>query len=120
VWAGHCGFAVEEVARRHGDFALVGVAAGVEVGDDGTVARAGIGLFGVGSTPVRAASAEAALVGTTASSLHEAAVTEIARTAAAELEPPDDVHASGRYRSRVSAWLLATAITKALQEATRG
>ena len=120
VWGGRSGFAVEEVARRHGDFALVGAAVGIELGADGTVARAGIGLFGVGSTPVRAASAEAALVGAGAESLQDAAVTEIATAAAAELDPPDDVHASGRYRSQVSATLISRAITKALQEASRG
>src|SRR5207237_390135 len=66
VWSGRCGFAVEEVARRHGDFALAGAVAGVQLADDGTVARAAIGLFGMGSTPVRARSAERAVVGSDA------------------------------------------------------
>ena len=48
VWGSGCGFAIEEVARRHGDFALAGRR--VRVGPD----RAGLALFGVASTPVRA------------------------------------------------------------------
>ena len=39
VWSGRTGFAVEEVARRSGDFALAGVVAAVEVDDAGSVAR---------------------------------------------------------------------------------
>jgi carbon-monoxide dehydrogenase medium subunit len=119
VWSGKTGFAVEEVARRYGDFALAGTAAAIELGGDGKVARAGIGLFGVGSTPLRAASAEAALTGQAAGDLDEGAVKEIAQAAADELDPPDDVHASGRYRKRVAAHLIATAVRSALEEASR-
>src|SRR5260221_10785553 len=63
VWTGRCGYAIEEMARRLGDFALAGAAVAVRLndGDDG-VAAAGIGLFGVGPTPVKARQAEAALV----------------------------------------------------------
>ncbi|WP_131759834.1 FAD binding domain-containing protein [Actinomadura fibrosa] len=49
------GFAVEEFARRRGDFAIAGAAVAVELDPGGRVARCGIGLFGLGSTPLRAA-----------------------------------------------------------------
>ena len=62
LWEGQCGFAVEELARRAGDFALVGVVCGVQVGEGG-ISRAAIALFGVGPPPVRAPEAEQALVG---------------------------------------------------------
>src|SRR4051794_39389758 len=65
LWPSGSGFAVEEVARRHGDFAIAGAVAGVQV-DDGRVARSAVALFGMGSTPLRASSAEAALVGSPA------------------------------------------------------
>ena len=69
VWPDHSGFAIEEVARRHGDFALAGVAVAVSAG------RAGIALFGVGSTPVRArAAADALLAGAEPADVAEAAV----------------------------------------------
>ena len=48
VWPARSGFAIEEVARRHGDFALAGVACAI------SEQHAGLALFGVGSTPVRA------------------------------------------------------------------
>ena len=44
VWSGNTGFAVEEVARRSGDFALTGVVAAVEVDASGAVSRAGLSL----------------------------------------------------------------------------
>ncbi len=53
VWGDGSGFSVEEVARRHGDFAIAGCACGVQVGD-GRISRAAIALFGVAGTPVRA------------------------------------------------------------------
>jgi carbon-monoxide dehydrogenase medium subunit len=109
VWKEPCGFAVEEVARRSGDFALVGVVCAVALGDGG-VDRAGIALFGVGSIPVRAAAAESAL-------LAGAPLDEVAAAAAAELEPPDDLHASGAYRRTVAAELVRRGLTRAMEEA---
>ncbi len=60
MWSGRCGFAVEEFARRHGDFAIAGAAVAVELGEatDDVVSRCAIGLIGMASTPVRAPSAE--------------------------------------------------------------
>ncbi len=117
VWEGRCGFAFEEVARRSGDFALAGVAAAVEVDGDGTVRRAAIGLLGMGSTPHRATAAEAALVGSTPT---DTDLDEIARLAVADLEPPDDVHATASYRKRVGAHLVGRSVRRALEEAADG
>src|SRR3954463_5982800 len=58
VWSGSTGFAVEEGARRSGDFALTGGGAAVEVDDAGSVTRAGLSFLGMGPTPVRAGQAE--------------------------------------------------------------
>ena len=63
VWTGRCGFAIEEVARRHGDFAIAGAAVAVELDADDRDPPCAIGLFGLGSTPVRATAAEAAVLG---------------------------------------------------------
>ena len=63
VWGGRSGFAVEEFARRHGDFAIAGATVAVELDDDDRVARCGIGLLGLGSTPLRGSAAEDAVVG---------------------------------------------------------
>lgn len=114
VWSGTCGFAIEEVARRHGDFALVGVACGVEVNGP-SVVRAGIAMFGVGPTAIRVAAAEHALIaGGTGADL-----TEIGRIAANDLTPPDDVHASSAYRKQVAAVVVRRALSRAIAEATK-
>ncbi len=63
VWGGRSGFAVEEFARRHGDFAIAGAAIAVQLDDDDRVARCGIGLLGLGSTPLRGSEAESAVIG---------------------------------------------------------
>jgi len=112
IWSGKCGFVVEEVARRHGDFALVGVAAAVQV-DGSKVTKAAIALFGVGGTPVRASEAEQALIAGGATADLDA----VGKLAAMNLAPSDDVHASGDYRKSVAATIVARAIAKALKEA---
>ena len=113
VWDGACGFSVEEAARRHGDFAMAGVVCGVQVDGD-RVARAALAFLGVDGTPVRATAAEAALVGTATADVDAA---ELAALAVEGLQPPDDLHASGAQRQRMSRVLAQRAITNAIEEA---
>jgi aerobic carbon-monoxide dehydrogenase medium subunit len=117
AWQGRCGFAVEEVARRFGDFALTGAACGVQLDGDDRVARAAIGMFGMGSTPLRAPEAEAAMTGTAIADLD---LEEVGRTAASQTDPPDDIHASAAYRSKVGAVVVARALRRAVEEASSG
>ncbi|MBW8826999.1 MAG: xanthine dehydrogenase family protein subunit M [Acidobacteria bacterium] len=116
TWSGTTGFGVEELARRHGDFAIAGVVAGVEL-DGSSVKRAAIALFGMDSTPVRASSAEAAVTGTSGAA---ADLEAAGQAAVAELDPPTDIHGSSAYRKKVGAVLVARALTQALEEARRG
>ncbi len=110
------GWGFHEVARRHGDFALVGAAALVTV-RDGRVERARLALFGCGPTPVRAGTAEKALAG----QVPDPAVIEAAARASAEgLEPPGDLHATAAYRRRVAAVVAARALHDAVQRAGTG
>jgi carbon-monoxide dehydrogenase medium subunit len=117
VWGGRTGFAFDEVARRSGDFALAGVAVALEVDDAGAIVRCALGLLGMGSTPLRARAAEAALVGRTPTAED---LVEIGRLAVADLDPPDDIHATASYRTRVGAHLVARAAGRAMEEATNG
>src|SRR4051812_40252705 len=114
VWDGRVGFGFGEVARRSGDFALAGVAAAVELDGDDRISRAAVGLFGVGSMPVRAAATEAAIIGQTAAAdtLKGAAL-----AGASELDTVEDVHATRSYRRRVAAHLMETALDTAIEEA---
>ncbi len=108
-WEGSSGFAVEELARRHGDFALAGTAVGVQL-EGATVVRAAIAMFGVGGTPVRCADAEAAW-------MSGADPAEVGRVAANGISPSGDVHASGAYRQQVAAVIVRRAVQAAMKEA---
>jgi len=110
-WNG--GFAVKEIARRHGDFAVAGVACGLSV-DGGTITRAAIAWFGMGPAPIRAVAAERALTGSTVTGLDLA---EVAGTAAADVDPPSDQHASAAGRRRMGRALARQALADAIEEA---
>jgi carbon-monoxide dehydrogenase medium subunit len=117
VWSGRTGFAVEEVARRSGDFALTGVVAAVELDDAGKVQRAGLSFLGMAPTPVRARAAEAALIGNAPSGSD---LDEIGRLAVGDTDPTADVHASAEYRKHVGAHLVVRALDRAMGAASRG
>ena len=87
------GFA--ELARRHGDYAIVGLAATARA-DGKRLADVRLAYFGVGATPVRAKEAEKALAGGDV----DGAV------AALDLDPPDDVQASGAVKKHLAGVLL--------------
>jgi len=114
AWGDRSGFAVEEVARRSGDFALAGAVCAVALDGSGNIARAGIGLFGMGATPERARAAEESLVARSPSADDLA---EIGRLAVEGLAPTDDIHASAAYRRRVGAYLVQRVLGRALEEA---
>lgn len=115
IWETGSGFAVEEVARRHGDFAIAGAAVGVRI-SGGTIAGAAIALFGMASTPIRATAAESALVGQIGSKVE---VGEIGQLAVDGLEAPEDLHASSALRSSIGAAVVKRAVRRALEEAER-
>jgi aerobic carbon-monoxide dehydrogenase medium subunit len=106
------GGAFVEMARRAGDFALVGVAALVTVDGAGRCERARIALCGVGPTPIRARAAEDALTGQapTADVLDEAA-----DRAAAATSPPSDVHGSAEFRKKLARHFVRQALLSAIQ-----
>lgn len=117
VWHGRCGFGVREFARRHGDFAIAGAVVAVQLGTDDRIERCAIGLFGLGSTPLRATAAEEAALG----AAPDLATAEIGRLAVTPLgDVPSDLHGSARYRRRVGAAMVERALNDAIGEATRG
>jgi carbon-monoxide dehydrogenase medium subunit len=104
------GWGFAEVTRRHGDFALAGSAAVLTLDGEGRVARARLGLFGIGGTPVRSDAGEAVLVGQAPT---PARLREAARAAAAGLRPEGDLHATAGYRRRVAAVLAERTLAEA-------
>ena len=107
------GASFQEVARRHGDFAMVGLAASLTLAG-GAVSDARLAFSGVADVPVRAAEAEAFLVGQEPSAqLFE----EAARRATADIDPPADLHGSAEYRKKVAAALVRRGLRAAADSA---
>lgn len=115
VWSGRRGFAVEEFARRHGDFAIAGAAVAVELDGDDRIRRCGIGLLGLGPTPRRATAAESAVTGRGLGELTPDEVGELAMTGLDAI--PADLQGSADYRRRVGAAVTAQAWLTATKEA---
>jgi carbon-monoxide dehydrogenase medium subunit len=118
LWTGRCGFAIEEFARRHGDFAIAGAVVGMELNGSDRVTCCAIGLIGLGSVPERASSAESSVVG---SSVTDVVPDDLGRLAMSALgSVPSDLHGSAEYRKRVGAEMVARAWATAAAEAQRG
>ena len=103
------GAAYEKIANKASRYAIVGVCAVVTVAD-GRCTAARIGITGTGPNAVRAASAEAALVG---SPLDDESIRAAASVAAEGIDPLSDVHASGEYRVHLTKVAAGRAITRA-------
>jgi aerobic carbon-monoxide dehydrogenase medium subunit len=110
------GTSFQEVARRHGDFAMVGLATSVTL-NDGAISDARLAFAGVSDVPARATGAEDLLVGQTPSA---ELFDEAARRAAGDIDPPSDLHGSAEYRKKVAAALVRRGLREAVDNATRG
>jgi aerobic carbon-monoxide dehydrogenase medium subunit len=109
-------WSILEVSRRHGDFALVGVVAGLaQNAERQVVSGARLVYFGVGPTPIRAREAAEALAGARAD---EAAFGRAAEIASEAIDPSNDIHASAEYRRAVAGVLTRRALKAALQRIT--
>jgi carbon-monoxide dehydrogenase medium subunit len=110
------GWGFEEVARRHGDFAMAGVAAVLQLDRAGLISLARLAYTSMGPRPLRAPTGERVLVG-------ERPTSELfARAAAAamrDLDPDADQHASREYRLHVANALTSRALARALERCTR-
>ena len=95
-----------EFARRHGDYAMAGLAASARANGKG-LTDTRLVFFGVGTMPVRARGAEAALAGGDL----DAAVEALSK----DLDPPDDVQASGPVKTHLAGVLLRR-VAKQLME----
>jgi carbon-monoxide dehydrogenase medium subunit len=103
----------EELARRHGDFALAGLAARLRL-EGPTVREARLVFFGVGDRPVRARSAETALTGR---GPDPEALAAAGRALGRDLDPPGDIHASPALRRHLAGVLLARVLRRMMDGA---
>lgn len=108
------GTAFEEVARRHGDYALAGAAAWVWLDDDGTVANSRLVFFSVGDGPVEARSAYDTLLGVVP---NEEAIVAASEAIDADIEPSSDIHATAAYRRHLAKVLARRTLGRAVARA---
>jgi carbon-monoxide dehydrogenase medium subunit len=111
------GSAFVELARRHGDYALCGVAAVVELAGDGSIASARTGAISVHPTPLVVDCSEV-LAGRAPD---DAALAEAAELVYVSSSPSADLHATVAYRRHLTRVLTTRALTAAVAHArTRG
>jgi carbon-monoxide dehydrogenase medium subunit len=103
------GTAFVELARRHGDYAVAGLAAAVTLDDAGRVAQARAAYVSVAPTPLVLDLTEA-VAGQQVDEAHWAAAGELAAT---RCDPEPDIHASGDYRRHLVRVLTARGLAEA-------
>ncbi len=115
AWPHRSGFGIAEFARRHGDFAVAGATVAASLDEDGRVTRIAISLLGLGPVPLRASVAEQRVLGEQVDSLD---IVELAELALTDAHPAEDIHGDARYRRRVGAGTVRSALADALKEAS--
>jgi CO/xanthine dehydrogenase FAD-binding subunit len=111
------GAAFDEVTRRHGDYALVGVGCVLELDGDGRAQRVRLAACGISDRPLRLKAAEAALTGT---ALATADLDAAVRASADAVTHSDDMNTSASYRRRVLGGLIRRLVATAAQRAYGG
>lgn len=115
VWSEkRTGSAFNEIAIRHGDFAMVAATAQVALDSSGRCTRAALGLGGAAGTPLAFPQIAARLVGT---KLEDDAIDDAAGEAAKAADPGSDLHASKEYRRHLAGVLAARALREARERA---
>lgn len=95
--------AMDELARRRGDYAMVGAGLQGRVNAEGTVEALRIAFFSVGATPVRAKGAEAALIG---HGIDADTIAKAQGTLDDDLDPMDDEEVPAAMRRHLARVLL--------------
>ena len=108
------GGAYLKIERKVGDYAAAAVACQLNIGSSGSIVNIGLGLTNVGSTPIRASSAEELLKG---KKPDENMLAEAGRLAAADSEPMEDLRGSAEYKRALVNELTQRAIKLSLQRA---
>ena len=106
-----------EIARRRGDFAIVGIATMITLGERDECTKVRLAFCGVGETPIDASSAADTVVG---QALTSEAVREIAESIQASIDPSGSVHATASYQRHIAAVLTERALQTAYQRARNG
>jgi carbon-monoxide dehydrogenase medium subunit len=113
----HTGSCFMEIARRRGDFAIVGVAVMMTLGERNECTGVRLAFCGVGETPVDASSAADGLIG---HALTEEATRDVATSVQTMIDPAGSIHATADYQRHVAGVLTERALQTAHQRVRDG
>lgn len=108
------GYSFQEIARRHGDFALVAAACYMTVDEEDCITSIRLALGGVEAIPLLIADAEDVLVG---EKLSDSLLDQVAEIVETESDPESDLQASDTYRIHLAKVLTKRAVTEAYERA---
>ncbi len=106
-----------EIARRRGDFAMVGVALTLTLGESGECSALRVALCGAGETPVDASDAAGGLIG---QAVDDTSIADVAASVQAALDPPGNMQASSEFQRHLAGVLVTRALRAALERARHG
>jgi CO/xanthine dehydrogenase FAD-binding subunit len=112
----HSGSCFMEVARRRGDFALIGVACMVRMDENGRCAEARIGLCNAGETPILAEDSGQSLIGRP---VDTAAIDQAGALVQRAIDPSGSIHASKKFQRHLAGVLTKRALIEANKRAQR-
>lgn len=115
AWPENRRWAFQEISRRDGDFAMVGVAGWFDLDADGHISDTRLAAIGAGDTPLRLQSAEEALVGKRP---EDKSFADAAEAGMADLQPGSDIHATAEYRREVGGVLIRRVLTEARERSS--
>jgi aerobic carbon-monoxide dehydrogenase medium subunit len=105
------GYSFQEVSRRHGDYALAGVACTITLSERNICTEARIIFLGLGAQPIDARGAAKQLIGNV---LTDDAIRAAANAVDGEIDPGSDIHASAEFRRHLAKVLMRRALEKAV------
>lgn len=103
------GSAVVEISRRHGDYAMCGLACSIDV-NNGVISAASLAFFGLATTAIRVPGAEATLIGAAPNTTTFATAAD---AVTATVEPTGDIHATSAYRRHIAGVLTRRGLAEA-------
>jgi carbon-monoxide dehydrogenase medium subunit len=110
------GTAFEEMARRHGDYALAGAAAVVTLSEDDRVASSKLVFFSIGDGPIEVPAASDVLRGVAPDA---EAIRAASEAVDAHVDPPSDIHATAAYRRHLVKVLARRTLELAVERAKK-
>lgn len=116
IIGGRRGYSFQEIARRHGDFALVAASCYMTVDDHDKISSIRFALGGVEAIPLLIEDAEDFMIGET---LSDSLLGKIVKSVELAVEPESDLHASAEYRTHLAKVLTKRTLTQAYERARR-